>query len=110
MNSYPVQSWGHFYNKGKRTDRLWEIWQLSNILLLPEETTTCFYLMEYWKNTDSYFVSFPLSSDEDASFEPFAHNLPMLLALAHKENITKSSSFYRVRGTKTSCQENVRKK
>lgn len=36
-----------------------------------------------------------LGSDEDASFEPFAHNLPMLLALAHKENITKSSSFYR---------------
>ena len=57
------------------------------------------------KNADSYFVSFPWSSDEDASFEPFAHNLPMLLALAHKENITKSSSFYRVRGTKTSNQE-----
>ncbi|XP_068676963.1 uncharacterized protein [Montipora foliosa] len=36
-----------------------------------------------------------LGSDEDASFEPFAHDLPMLLALAHKENITNSSSFYR---------------
>jgi len=36
-----------------------------------------------------------LGSEEDASFEPFAHNLPILLALAHKNNITKGSSFYK---------------
>ena len=45
-------------------------------------------------------MDFFSSSEEDASFEPFAHNLPILLALAHRNNITKDSSFYKVMASK----------
>lgn len=34
-----------------------------------------------------------LGSEEDASFEPFAHNLPILIALTHRDNVTKDSFF-----------------
>ena len=40
------------------------------------------------------FIHF--SSEEDASFEPFAHNLPILIALTHKDNVTKDSFFLKV--------------
>lgn len=36
-----------------------------------------------------------LGSEEDANFEPYAHNLPILFALAHKNNVSKDSSFYK---------------
>lgn len=36
-----------------------------------------------------------LGSEENANFEPFAHNLPILFALAHKSNVSKDSSFYK---------------
>lgn len=36
-----------------------------------------------------------LGSEENANFEPYAHNLPILFALAHKNNVSKDSSFYK---------------
>ncbi|KAJ7358756.1 hypothetical protein OS493_021532 [Desmophyllum pertusum] len=36
-----------------------------------------------------------LGSEENANFEPFAHNLPILFALTHKNNVSKDSSFYK---------------
>lgn len=46
------------------------------------------------------FFCFFYSSEENANFEPFAHNLPILFALAHKNNVSKDSSFYKVWKTK----------
>lgn len=45
----------------------------------------------FWK-----IVLIHFSSEEDASFEPFAHNLPILIALTHKGNVTKDSFFLKV--------------
>ena len=47
-----------------------------------------------------FMLCFFFSSEENANFEPFAHNLPILFALAHKNNVSKESSFYKVRETK----------